>query len=127
LILAIGTMVTDALKAQVILAQQKNIHATVVNCRFVKPLDTELICGLAEKIPRVMTVEENVRHGGFGSAVLEAFADNGLYGVQTVRLGLPDAYIEHGPRNVLRNKYGIDADAITNAAVDFLTRNSHDL
>ena len=119
LILAIGSMVTDALKAHDILAEHNNIHSTVVNCRFVKPLDTELICGLAGKIPRVITVEENVRHGGFGSAVLEAFADNGLWGIQTVRLGLPDAYIEHGPRNMLRKKYGIDTDAIVNAAVHF--------
>jgi 1-deoxy-D-xylulose-5-phosphate synthase len=116
----------DALKARDILSEQKNIHSTIVNCRFIKPLDTELICGLAAKIPRVITVEENVRQGGFGSAVLEAFADNGLFGVQTLRMGLPDAYIEHGPRNVLKRKYGIDADAIVDAAVHFLTDTRRD-
>jgi 1-deoxy-D-xylulose-5-phosphate synthase len=126
LILAIGSTVMDALKARDILSEQKNIHSTIVNCRFIKPLDTELICGLAAKIPRVITVEENVRQGGFGSAVLEVFADNGLFGVQILRMGLPDAYIEHGPRNVLKRKYGIDADAIVDAAVHFLTDTRRD-
>jgi 1-deoxy-D-xylulose-5-phosphate synthase len=121
-ILAIGTTVNDALNARNILADQKNIHSTVVNCRYVKPLDTELICSLAEKIPKVITVEENVRQGGFGSAVLEMFADKGLSGVQTFRMGIPDSYIEHGPRNLLKNKYGLDAEAIVNAAVRLLTK-----
>lgn len=127
LILAIGSAVADSLNAHKILSDEKNIHSTVVNCRFVKPLDTELICRLAEKIPRVITVEENVRQGGFGSAVLEAFADNGLLGIKTVRLGLPDSYIEHASRSILKNKYNIDSDAIINAAVRFFTPASHDL
>jgi 1-deoxy-D-xylulose-5-phosphate synthase len=126
LILAIGSTVSDALKSQKILADQKNIYSTIVNCRFVKPLDTELICGLAGKISRVITVEENVLQGGFGSAVLEAFADSGLTGIKTLRLGLPDAYIEHGPSSMLRSKYGIDAEAIVNAAVHILTPDRYD-
>ncbi len=125
LVLAIGSMVQEALKAGKILAEQHCIHPTIVNCRFVKPLDTELLCRLAREIPRVITVEENVRQGGFGSAVLEAFSDNGLFGVETIRLALPDAFIEHGPRRILKRKYGIDADAIVQAARRFFPQWAH--
>ncbi len=91
---------------------KQGVSATVVNCRFVKPLDIELISAWAKKIPRVITVEENVRQGGFGSAVLEALNDAGISGLQLERLGIPDKFVEHGPLSLLRSKYGLDADAI---------------
>jgi 1-deoxy-D-xylulose-5-phosphate synthase len=115
LILAIGRSVCDALEACATLKGQ-GISATVVNCRFVKPLDVELICSLANKIPRVITVEENVRHGGFGSAVLEALNDRGLDGIRVERIGVEDTFVEHGPQQLLRSLYGIDAPAIVKAA-----------
>jgi 1-deoxy-D-xylulose-5-phosphate synthase len=115
LVLAIGRSVVDALEAHQKLADQ-GISATVVNCRFVKPLDTDLICGLAKKIPRVITVEENVRHGGFGSAVLEALSDQGLTGIRVERIGVADTFVEHGPQKLLRSLYGLDAPAIVKAA-----------
>jgi 1-deoxy-D-xylulose-5-phosphate synthase len=115
LILAIGKSVCDALEAWATLKGQ-GILATVVNCRFVKPLDVELICSLAKKIPRVITVEENVRHGGFGSAVLETLNDRGLDGIRVQRIGVEDTFVEHGPQQLLRNLYGIDAPAIVKAA-----------
>lgn len=123
LILAIGSMVNEALQAHQILAEQKKIHATIVNSRFVKPLDKELICSLAEKIPRIITVEENVKQGGFGSAVLELLAEERITGLQISRLGLPDLFIEHGARQLLKKKYGIDVDAIVTAAVDLVQQN----
>jgi 1-deoxy-D-xylulose-5-phosphate synthase len=95
----------------------------VVNCRFVKPLDAELICSLARKIPRIITIEENVRQGGFGSAVLEALNDAGITGFQLERIGVPDTFVEHGPQNLLRSKYGIDAAAIIETA-NHLVRNT---
>jgi 1-deoxy-D-xylulose-5-phosphate synthase len=115
LMLAIGTSVGDALKARETLKEQ-GISATVVNCRFVKPLDIDLICSLAEKIPRVITVEENVLNGGFGSAVLEGLSDEGLTGIQVERIGIADTFVEHGPQQLLRSLYGIDAPAIVEAA-----------
>jgi 1-deoxy-D-xylulose-5-phosphate synthase len=115
LILAIGRSVGDALEACNALKNQ-GIFATVVNCRFVKPLDLDLICTLAKKIPRVITVEENVRSGGFGSAVLEALSDAGLNGIRVERIGIADIFVEHGPQQLLRSLYGIDAPAIVKAA-----------
>jgi 1-deoxy-D-xylulose-5-phosphate synthase len=115
LILAIGRAVGEALEAQERLAGQ-SIQATVVNCRFVKPIDQALIASLAQKIPRIITVEEHVRIGGFGSAVLESLADQEIGGIRLVRLGIPDIFVEHGPQDLLRAKYGIDADAIVLAA-----------
>jgi 1-deoxy-D-xylulose-5-phosphate synthase len=117
LILAIGRPVNDALEAFETLREQ-GISATVVNCRFVKPLDVHLICSLARNIPRVVTAEENVRQGGFGSAVLEVLNDEGLTGagIRVERIGVADTFVEHGPQQLLRSLYGLDATAIVSAA-----------
>jgi len=124
LILAIGQSVCEALDAHSELTQL-GISAAVVNCRFVKPLDVELICSLAKKIPRIITVEENIRQGGFGSAVLEEFNDAGITGFQLERIGIPDTFVEHGPQNLLRSKYGVDADAIVETAKRLMTSSSN--
>jgi 1-deoxy-D-xylulose-5-phosphate synthase len=115
LILAIGRSVSDALIAHATLAET-DISATVVNCRFVKPLDADLIGELARKIPRIITVEENVRQGGFGSAVLECLSDQWITGFRLECIGIPDTFVEHGSQKTLRSKYGIDASSIVNAA-----------
>jgi 1-deoxy-D-xylulose-5-phosphate synthase len=115
LMLAIGKSVGDALEARETL-KGLGITVTVVNCRFVKPLDNDLICALAKKIPRVITIEENVLAGGFGSAVLEAFNEEGLTGIQVERIGIADTFVEHGPQQLLRSLYGVDAPAIVKAA-----------
>ena len=115
LILAIGRPVGEALQALEMLLKE-GISATLVNARFVKPLDTDLICSLAKKIPRIVTVEENVLQGGFGSAVLECLSDNSVTGYSMTRLGIPDTFVEHGSQSLLRSKYGIDAQAIALAA-----------
>jgi len=122
LILAIGRPVNDALEAYENLKAQ-GIFATVVNCRFVKPLDVDLISALAQKIPHVITVEENVRQGGFGSAVLEALNDEGITGIRIERIGVADTFIEHGPQQLLRSLYGIDAAAIVKAARRLIKEN----
>jgi len=109
----------DALKAADTL-RREGIRATVVNCRFVKPLDAATLGELATRIPRIVTVEENVREGGFGSAVLECLSDLDVTGFALRRLGLPDRFIEHGPQSLLRRKYGIDADSIAQAARELL-------
>jgi 1-deoxy-D-xylulose-5-phosphate synthase len=114
LILAIGRPVGEAALAREIL-EKEGISVTLVNARFVKPLDSELICSLAAKIPRIVTVEENVLQGGFGSAVLECLNDTGVTGFRITRLGIPDTFVEHGSQSLLRSKYGIDTPAIADA------------
>ncbi len=118
LILALGASVYPALAA----AEKLEAHgfsATVVNARFVKPLDENLILTLAAKHGRVLTVEENVLAGGFGSAILELLADRGL-AVAVKRLGIPDIFVEHGAPAILRQKYGLDADGILQGALTAL-------
>ena len=114
LILAIGRTVCDALAAHSELMAY-GISTTVVNCRFVKPLDVNLICTLAKKIPRIITIEENVRQGGFGSAILECLNDADITSPCLERMGVPDRFIEHGSQNYLRSKYRIDTASIVNA------------
>lgn len=111
LILAIGNRVHPALEAADIM-EDSGIFATVVNARFVRPLDAELILPLAQRIGKVITVEDGVLMGGFGSAILEMFADYGLTKVQVKRLGIPDQFIDHGDVNALYHLCGCDADAI---------------
>lgn len=123
LILAIGRSVCEALGAHSELAQL-GISAAVVNCRFVKPLDVDLICSQVKKIPRIITVEENVRQGGFGSAVLEELNDSGITDFQLERIGIPDIFVEHGSQKLLRSKYGIDAEAIVKSAKNMMSSSS---
>jgi 1-deoxy-D-xylulose-5-phosphate synthase len=78
----------------------------------LKPLDGELICHWAKKTRKVLTVEENVLQGGFGSAVLELLQERGHFSVQVKRLGIPDLFVEHGTQSLLRAKYQIDEEGI---------------
>ena len=93
LILGYGSMVNSAMQTAEILSEH-GIFATVVNARFVKPLDTELIMPLAQRIGQVVTMEEGCLMGGFGSAVVEAFMDNDVL-VPVLRLGVPDKLVDH--------------------------------
>ncbi len=124
LILAIGVTVSEAVSAQKTLEETYGLKATVVNCRFLKPIDTELLCDLVSKIPNILTVEENVCEGGFGSAVLEALHDAGVEGIRVKRLGIRNTFVEHGARDVLRAKYGIDAKGIVRAVVSWFSLKS---
>lgn len=118
-LVAIGATVHPALQAADAL-RLKGISAGVVNARFVKPLDAELILGVARRTGRIMTVEENALQGGFGGAVLELLYDNNLQDVKVRRLGLPDHYIEQGSQAQLRKDVGIDAEGIAAAALEFM-------
>ena len=120
LILATGYSVYQALEAARILSKQDGIFATVVNCRFIKPLDEELLQKLVAKHDYLITVEENVRMGGFGSAVLEYLADHSMVPSRFVRLGMPDRYVEHGSQEILRKILGLDAEGIAQTAREFL-------
>jgi 1-deoxy-D-xylulose-5-phosphate synthase len=118
MILALGNMVLPALEAAEDL-EKEGISARVMNCRFVKPLDKK-IAEHAEAIGRVLVVEENIRQGGFGGAVLEMFNDLGLRNIRIKRIGLPDKFIEHGPSKILREKYGLDAEGILKEARELI-------
>ena len=119
LILALGASVHPALDAARQL-KTRGFKATVVNVRFVKPLDAQLILTLAARHGRVLTVEENVAQGGFGSAVLELLSDHNLTGVPVKRLAIPDIFMEHGAPDILRQKYGLDAAGILKGALEIL-------
>lgn len=114
LILALGSTVYPSLDAADHL-RKEGVSAGVVNCRFVKPLDKEL-GGLASLVGRVLVVEENIKQGGLGGAVLELFNDMGIENVLVKRIGLPDRFIEHGPADFLKKKYGLDTSGIIRAA-----------
>jgi len=118
-ILAIGSAVSEALRAHEHLEAQ-GVAATVVDARFVKPLDTTLLIDLVRRIPRLVTVEENALQGGFGSAVLEALSDAGIRHVAVRRIGIPDTFVEHGALPLLRAKYGLDAPAIARSVLQLL-------
>ena len=118
-VFALGKTVYPALSAATLL-RTKGISATIVNSRFVKPLDQELVCTLARKTGKILTVEENVLAGGFGSALLETLEHNNITGVKVKRLGIPDQFVEHGSPDILRKKYGLDATGIFQAACKLL-------
>jgi len=110
LFLGIGRGVGLALRAAEIL-QEQGIEASVVDARFVKPLDRELLGSLLRQFERVVTVEDNVLHGGFGSAVLEMAADLRRH-CNILRVGVPDRFIEHGSVDALFDELGMDASGI---------------
>jgi 1-deoxy-D-xylulose-5-phosphate synthase len=111
-ILAVGKMVPVALAAAELLAAE-GIYPTVVDARFIKPIDVE-IAEIAREHSAVITIEDGVYNGGFGSAVLELLAVSGVERpVQT--LGLPDRFVEHGAQAKLLNRYGLDADGVVQA------------
>jgi 1-deoxy-D-xylulose-5-phosphate synthase len=110
-LVAIGSMVGPAMAAADKLAAA-GIEATVVNARFAKPLDGDLLKSVAEKTARVLTIEENVLGGGFGSAVVSLLKESGLPDLAVHSLGLPDEFIEHGGQDTLRARYYLDAAGI---------------
>jgi 1-deoxy-D-xylulose-5-phosphate synthase len=119
LLLPVGNRVYPALRAAEGL-KKLGIEAAVINPRFIKPIDSELICHWAEKTGRVLTVEDNVRHGGFGSLVLTLFSANKLYNLKTSVLAYPDNFIEHGPQNILWKNSGLDSPSIVSAAMELM-------
>lgn len=111
-IIAYGSMAHPSLSAAENLAKE-GIETTVVNARFVKPLDSQLLLALARTKRLLVTVEEAYLAGGFGAAVLELLEENGLQDkVRVVRMGIPDRLVSHGDPRLLLAKYGLDADGI---------------
>jgi 1-deoxy-D-xylulose-5-phosphate synthase len=118
-ILAVGATVYPAMAAARRLASE-GIDIKVINARFIKPLDAELLADTAAEIKKIITVEENVLQGGFGSAVLELLNEKGLTGIQVKRLGIPDEFVEHATQVQLRQQYGLDEEGIIRAIREML-------
>jgi 1-deoxy-D-xylulose-5-phosphate synthase len=120
-IIGIGSTVMPALEAAEHLSLE-GIDAMVINARFAKPLDSELILDAANRTRKMVIVEENVLRGGFGAAVLELLAKAGASDVNVKRLGIPDEFVTHGRPDILRSLYHLDAPGIASECVDFLAR-----
>lgn len=122
-LVAIGSMVAVALEAAQLL-ERDGISAAVLDARFAKPLDAGAIRALAERTGCLVTIEEGTISGGFGSAVLELLAAQGLGSAAVKCLGIPDAYVEHGPRRALLESLGLSATGIARAVLSFLQTSS---
>ena len=109
--IACGTLLGEAIKAAATL-RDEGLDLTVINARFVKPLDTTLLLERIETAPWTVTIEENALPTGFGSAVLEMVCDAQVAAGPIVRLGLPDRFVEHGERGELLAELGLDAAGI---------------
>jgi 1-deoxy-D-xylulose-5-phosphate synthase len=118
-IIALGNMVYPALSVSERL-EKEGVNVMVVNARFVKPMDRNLLISIASRIKRIITVEENTLTGGFGSSVLELLNDAEIPHIKVRRLGLPDEFICQGHHDELRKKYGIDEEGIYQSALSLL-------
>lgn len=117
-LLAFGSMVNYALIAAEKLESQ-GVHAEVINMRFAKPLDTDLLDDVASKFRKIVTLEENSIIGGFGSGIVEYFSDKN-YKNDILRIGLPDKFVDHGTQEELHKLLGIDPDGIVNQVIHFI-------
>ena len=110
-ILAVGSMVNTALMASEVMSK-KGVEATVVNARFIKPIDKGMLEEIAKTSKKIFTVEEGIATGGFGSAVLEFYEQETMTDVKVRCLALPDEFIEHGEREELLRKYHFTPDEL---------------
>jgi 1-deoxy-D-xylulose-5-phosphate synthase len=117
-LLAFGSMVNYSLIASEKL-ENHGIHSEVVNMRFAKPLDYNLLDEIASRFKKIVTLEENSIIGGFGSAVIEYFADKN-YKNDILRIGLPDKFVDHGTQEELHKMLGIDPDGIVKSVIHFI-------
>ncbi|KJS17446.1 MAG: 1-deoxy-D-xylulose-5-phosphate synthase [Peptococcaceae bacterium BRH_c4b] len=118
-LLAIGTTVEIAYNAATALAAE-GVSATVVDARFIKPLDEECIINQILQTRTVITLEENVLSGGFGSAVMELLNARGIFGIKILSIGFPDSFVEHGDKNLLLARYGLTVDNVCSSVLTML-------
>jgi 1-deoxy-D-xylulose-5-phosphate synthase len=119
-IFAIGNEVWPAFEAAETLAKE-NINVSVINARFIKPLDDELITKYCKPNSYIITVEEGSLAGGFGSAVMERCQQLGIHGVNVHAIGIPDEYVHHGAQDVLRAQYDLHAEGIAKRVREFVS------
>ncbi len=118
-IIAIGKMVKIALEASRLL-KEKGISSTVINGRFVKPLDSETLLSSIDGIKNILTLEDNTVIGGFGSSILELLNKNNINDKRIKILGFPDKFIEHGDTDILFEKYDLDVNSVYEKAVKLI-------
>jgi 1-deoxy-D-xylulose-5-phosphate synthase len=121
-IVAVGSMVEPALDAARRLTTRK-ISATVIDARFIKPLDIAAIRKSVERTGALLTVEEGVLNGGFSSGILEGLVEVSAFPRLIKRLGIDDRFVEHGPQSVLRDRYDLSPRGIFQSALDLLDKN----
>ncbi len=122
-ILAYGSTVTQAEQAAKELAAE-GISAAVVNARWAKPLDEEMIIRLAQGTRRLVTIEDHVVAGGFGSAVLELLESRGIHNIDVRLIGCPDKPVEHGAPSILKELYGITSSHLKDVVRDMVRSTS---
>lgn len=112
-LVAVGSMVKTAVSVEEAL-KQRGYEVTLINARFVKPLDEEMLLQLLENHRLVVTMEENVFRGGFGEAVSDFYRNRGA-SAEVLNIAIPDRYIEHGSVDILKKEAGIDAESVVKA------------
>jgi len=120
LILAVGSMVYPALEASEILKNEHKISATVVNCRFIKPMDEELLRDLLESHRKILTVEEGTIRGGFGEGIASFIQQNGFKNKKLLIHGIPDEFVTFGTRAELLKMLKLDADGIVEKVLELI-------
>ena len=116
LIIAYGSMVASATKTSKLL-KEKNINACIVNARFVRPLDKELILPLAKNIRKIVTMEEGTLIGGFGSAIVEILNDNDIH-IPVLRLGIPDVLVDHASPDQSKHTLGLTPELMSRKIIN---------
>jgi 1-deoxy-D-xylulose-5-phosphate synthase len=124
-VMAIGRLVAPAVEAAKRL-EKDGYSVAVVNARYIKPLDVELIARMGQKCGRILTIEENALAGGFGSALLELLESEKIHSVLVRRLGIPDKFIEHSETGLMLHNLGLDTDGIENSIREFIDETRSD-
>ena len=114
-LLAVGSMVKTATEVRNAL-KEKGYHVTLVNGRFIKPIDTQMLDRLSQNHKLLVTMEENVESGGFGEKVRTYINENG-FNLSVLSVCVPDEYVEHGNVEILRKEIGIDAESVVNKII----------
>ncbi|NTW05855.1 MAG: 1-deoxy-D-xylulose-5-phosphate synthase, partial [Peptococcaceae bacterium] len=122
-IFAVGAMVKLAETAAQQLLKQ-HISAAVINVRYVKPIDRDMVIRYGKKTGNLITLEEGILEGGFGSRLLSIINDSGLEDVEVKTMGIPDQFVEHGNRDILLLQYGLTVESIINNALELMGRKS---
>jgi 1-deoxy-D-xylulose-5-phosphate synthase len=120
-LLAVGNMVEYARQASVKL-ESEDISCEIINMRFIKPLDSEILDEIASRFDKIVTIEESTVVGGFGSGVLE-YLNEKNYKNELLRIGLPDNFVDHGTQEELHKILGIDPAGIAEKVKNFLIKN----
>lgn len=118
-ILAVGNMVKQSIRAAEILEMNK-IFPTIINSRFIKPLDFDCLEEICNNFTHIITIEEGQRTGGFGSAILEYLAEKNYNNIRILNLGIPDKFIEQGSQDELLREVRLDAESIAEEITQFL-------